>query len=127
MELYELPFVKIIKIDDDIAEVIVNDGVDYDMQMAEQYEKWITDNMADPCYIMVNRVNSYSYSFEVQQRLGSIRQIRAIALVAYTRTSHMAAKALSERLTLTPRDSRIFDNREDALQWLAQQRNQVSN
>lgn len=118
MELHELPFVKIIKLSNDIAEVIVNEGVEYTLEMVDQYHNWIADNMSDPCYILVNRLNSYSYTFEVQQKLGTLDQIRAIAFVTYTRTGKMAVEAMSRMPKTSHWNGRIFDNREDALQWL---------
>ena len=118
VELYELPFVKIIKLSDDIAEIIVNEGVDYDLDMVRQYHDWVRTHMADPCYILVNRLNSYSYTFEVQQQLDSLKQIKAIALVAYTRISKMSAQAVYKGTRLTPLNCEIFDNREEALHWL---------
>ena len=37
MNLYELPFAKIIILRDDIAEVMINEGVIMDLAMVEQY------------------------------------------------------------------------------------------
>lgn len=124
MDLYVLPFVKIIKLSEDIAEVIVNEGVEYTLEMAEQYHQWIRDNMAHPCYVLVNRLNSYSYTFPVQQRLGTIPEIRAIALVTYNRSSELAAESIQNIPKSRLWNSRIFKGRDDALLWLKQQRDQ---
>jgi hypothetical protein len=119
LELHELPHAKIIKHNDQIAEVIVNAGIDYDMEMVEIYERWIADNMDDPCYVMVNRINSYSLSFEAQQALGKIKQIKAIALVTYTRASALSSQASKRQWTqLNPLDCEIFDSPHKAMQWL---------
>lgn len=118
MELYELPHAKIIKHSDDIAEVIVNQGVDYDLVMVEAYHQWLRENMLSPCYIMVNRINSYSLTFAAQQKLAEIENIRAIALVTYTRSSKLASQILSQQWTLMPLDCEIFDSPMAALQWL---------
>jgi hypothetical protein len=118
VELYELPFVKLIKLGDDTLEVIVNEGVDYSVEMAAQYHAWVRSNMADPCFVMVNRINSYSYTYEVRQKLGSLEQIKAIAMVAYTRISQLSAESVLKGTRLTPLNSKIFNNREEALSWL---------
>lgn len=124
MELHELPFVKIIKLSDDIAEVIVNEGVEYNLDMVDEYHDWVEKNMANPCYMLVNKLNSYSYTFEVQQKLGTLEQIRAIAFVAYTRTGKLSLEALSRVPKTAHWNSKIFDNRNDALQWLETLRDQ---
>jgi len=124
MDLYELPFVKLINLGDDILEVIVNEGVDYTLEMVEEYHQWIRDHMATPCYILVNKLNSYSYTFEVQQRLGAIPEIRAIALVAYNRSGHLALEAMQEIPKVLPWNSKLFHDREMALLWLREQQAQ---
>lgn len=123
MDLHELPFAKIIKISDDIAEIIVNEGVDYSLDMVRIYQDWLHENMADPCYVMINRVNSYSLSFEAQQKLGAIEQIKATALVTYNRTSTISAQAFIKLSpNLTPLNSKVFHDRDSALAWLRAQR-----
>lgn len=121
MDLYELPHTKIIKLSDDVAEVIVNEGVEYDMKMVELYHQWIRDHMHHPCCILVNKVNSYTYSFEAQRKLATIPEIKAIALVVYSRASEVATESLVELPKSKPWNSKIFSDREKALQWLASQ------
>lgn len=124
MELFELPFLKIVKLKDDLIEVITNEGVELDTHMMEQYHDWIRQNLRHPCYILVNKINAYTYSFDVQRKLSTIPEVKAIALVVYTQASHLATESLLEMPRQTPWNSKIFNNRDEALQWLEQQRKQ---
>ena len=122
MEIFELSFVKIIKLDDDLAEVIVNEGVNYDLDMLNDYHDWIRQNMKHPCYILVNRINTYAYTFDAIQKLGTIEEIKAIGMVVYTRASKVAAETLREFPKNRPWNSQIFNSRDDALAWLSSER-----
>lgn len=122
MQIFEISFAKIIKLEEDLAEVIVNEGVDFDMDMVHEYHTWIQENMKHPCYMMINRINTYAYGFEVMQTLGTIEEIKAIAMVVYTRASEVAVAALREFPKERPWHSRIFNSRDGALQWLNNER-----
>ena len=122
MDLHQLSFGKIILLGDDLAEVIVDEGVEMDIEMVEEYHDWILNNLTAPCMLLINKINSYSYTFEAQRNLATPKEIKAMAVVSYTRISKKATKALSS----LPRDVKwnikIFGNREDALAWLNSQR-----
>lgn len=122
MEITELSFAKIIKLDADMAEVIVNDGIEYDMDMLEEYHAWICNNMQTPSCILVNKVNDYTYTFEVQRKLAAIPEIRAIAHLVYSRASKLATQAMIDLPKVAPWNTNIFHDRESALQWLQEQR-----
>ena len=124
MELYELSFVKLIKIRDDLVEVIVNDGIEYDEKMLGVYHGWLLKNMAHPCYVMVNKINDYTYTFDVQRAIGGLSEIGAIAQVVYSRGSEIAMESLLEISEKMPEKTRIFYNRDDALAWLDERKRQ---
>jgi len=118
MDLHELPFAKIIILHEDIAEVIVNDGVEMDLEMVDQYHGFLLSHLKSPFSLLVNKINSYAYSFNAQKKLATLKEINLMAVVTYDRI----AKASTERLAAFPRDIdwnvKIFSSREDALSWL---------
>lgn len=118
MDLHELPFAKIIILRDDIAEVMVDDGVQMDKAMVEQYHEFLLSHLRAPFSLLVNKVNSYTYDFYAQEKLATLKEINAIAVVAYNRVT----KITTETLASYPRDVewnlRIFSNRDEALAWL---------
>ena len=118
MDLHELPFAKIIILRDDIAEVMINDGVIMDIAMVEQYHDFLLSHLHAPFSLLVNKVNSYTYDFDAQEKLGTLKEINAMAVVAYNRVT----KITTETLASFPRDVkwnlRIFSDRDEALAWL---------
>jgi len=118
MDLHELPFAKIIILDDNIAEVMVNDGVIMDVEMVDQYHDFLLSHLHPPFSLLINKVNSYTYDFDAQNKLATLKEINAMAVVAYNRTT----KLTTESLASYPRDVKwnlnIFSNRDDALAWL---------
>ncbi len=118
MDLHDLPFAKIIILRDDIAEVMINDGVIMDMAMVEQYHDFLLSHLRAPFSLLVNKVNSYTYDFDAQEKLATLKEINAMAVVAYNRVT----KITTETLASFPRDVkwnlRIFSDRDEALAWL---------
>jgi len=118
MDLHELPFAKIIILSEDIAEVIINDGVEMNTDMVDQYHDFLLSHLHAPFALLVNKVNSYSYNFEAQQNLATLKEINAMAVVSYNRSTTLATK----NLAAFPRNEKwnisIFSSRDEALSWL---------
>ncbi len=118
MDLYELPFAKIILLRDDIAEVIVNEGVQMDVGMVEQYHEFLRTHLRAPFSVLVNKINAYTYDFEAQQKLATIEEMTKIAVVIYNDIS----KRVAENLAVIPRpktwNMQTFTDRDSALAWL---------
>ena len=118
MDLYDLSFAKIIVLRDDIAEVMIDDGVEMDIGMVKQYHDFLLTHLRAPFSLLVNKVNAYTYTFEAQEKLATLKEINAMAVVAYNRVTRIT----TETLASFPRDVQwnleIFSNREDALSWL---------
>jgi hypothetical protein len=118
MDLYELSFAKIIILDDNIAEVVVNEGVTMDVEMVEQYHEFLLSHLRAPFSLLINKVNSYTYDFDAQNKLATLKEINAMAVVAYNQITRL----ITESLASYPREVRwnlkVFSNRDEALAWL---------
>lgn len=118
MDLHELPFAKIIILREDIAEVMIDEGVQMNKEMVEQYHDFLLSHLRAPFSLLINKVNSYTYDFYAQEKLGTLKEINAMAVVAYNRVTRLT----TETLASYPRDVewnlRIFPNRDEALAWL---------
>jgi len=121
MDLYELPFAKIIILRDDIAEVMINDGVEMNVGMVEQYHSFLLSHLQAPFSLLINKVNSYTYDFHAQEELATLKEIKAMAVIANNRVT----KITTETLASFPRDVewnlKIFSNRDEAMAWLFSQ------
>ncbi len=127
MDLHELPFAKIIILRDDIAEVMINDGVRMNEEMVEQYHDFLLSHLRAPFSLLINKINSYTYDFHAQENLATLKEINAMAVVAYNRVT----KITTETLASYPRDVKwnleIFSNRDDALAWLLSEQGETGN
>ena len=121
MDLFELPFAKIIILRDDLAEVMINDGIQMNMAMVEKYHSFLLSHLKPPFSLLINKINSYSYDFDAQEHLATLDEINAMAVVVYNRVS----KITTETLASFPRDVKwnlkIFPDRDEALAWLLTQ------
>jgi len=118
MDLHDLPFAKIIILRDDIAEVMINDGVKMDMAMVEQYHDFLLSHLRAPFSLLVNKVNSYTYDFDAQEKLATLTEIKAMAVVAYNRVTAITTETLASYPRNVKWNLRIFSNRDEALAWL---------
>ena len=118
MEKYDLPFAKIIVLSDDLAEVIINDGIDMDLAMVNEYHKFLLSHLKAPFSLLINKINSYSYNGEAQEKIATLKEINSMAVVSYKNSTTVT----TQDLVSFPRDVEwnleIFSNREDALGWL---------
>jgi len=118
MDLYELDFAKILLLREDIAEVIINSGVEMDEAMVDRYHEFLTSHLRAPFALLINKVNPYSYTFPAQQKLATIEQIQAMAVVVYNHTAKLSTESLANQARGKFWNLRIFDDRQQALDWL---------
>jgi hypothetical protein len=118
MKEYSLNFGKIIIIDENIAEVIVDDGVEMGLQHVDEYQQFLLNHMQTPFGLLVNKVNSYSYTFEAQMKIGTLPEIKAIGIVVYTNAAEQATSYLYKIHEHDKWNLRLFSGRKEALLWL---------
>ena len=126
MDLHELPFAKIIILREDIAEVIVNDGVEMDAGMVEQYHDFLLSHLHAPFSLLVNKINAYTYDFSAQEKLAALKEINAMAVIAY----RLVTEISTETVAAFPREIKwnlkIFSNRDEAFAWLVYEQHRLS-
>jgi hypothetical protein len=125
MQRYRLSFCNAIKLGDDIAELIVDEGVEFNLARVDEYHAWIAGHLQSPYLLLVNKLNAYNYDFASQIRIGTLPGIKAVGFVVYSKISKLGTQVMLSM----PRDAnwvyRIFDNRDEALNWLERQRETV--
>ena len=118
MDAFVLPFAKINLLREDLAEVMVNEGVEMDETMVDQYHDFLLSHLRAPFSLLINKVNAYSYNFAAQQKLATLDEINAMGVVAYTRITRIS----TETLSIIPRsvewNLKVFSLRDEALAWL---------
>lgn len=118
MNVHRLSFATITILADDLAEVVVDHGVDMSEAMVNEYHAFLRSHLSAPFSLLINKINSYSYDFAAQESLASIPEIERMAVVAYKQTTANVTRLL----TTIPRQYawrlEIFSDRDAALAWL---------
>ena len=115
---HKLSFGEITLLQADIAEVVVNEGEELNIEKVAEYHEFLLNKMKFPFSLLINILNYYSYNFEAQQFIGSLSQINAIAFVAYNKISKDIIKSVIKVPKEIPWNIKIFKEREAALKWL---------
>lgn len=118
MKICNLSFGKIIILNKNLAEVIVNEGVIIDEVMIDEYHDALLNSLEAPFSLIINKKHSYTYTFPAQKLIANLKEIKAMAVVAQTSGSVMS----TETLINVNRDSKwnikLFNKREEAESWL---------
>ncbi len=119
MKVFKLSFATINIIHDCLAEVIINDGVEMNVAMVEAYHNFLLDHLTPPFSLLVNKINPYSYTFEAQVEIASLKEIDHMAVVIYNSSSKMATNILIQLNKTHDWNIELFNNREEAMDWLS--------
>jgi hypothetical protein len=123
MDSYNLSFAEIAILRTDIAEVIINEGIEMNVAMVKEYHDFLLAHLNTPFALLINKINAYSYNFEAQLELATLNEINAMAVVTYNKN----ASATTHYLSTLPRKVKWnmsqFTNRTEALDWLEQEQN----
>jgi len=68
---------------DNIAEVLIDDNIEVSIEMVEESDEFLCSIFKDNFGVLVNKINTYYYTFEAQLTMGSIDPMAAIASVNY--------------------------------------------
>lgn len=117
-ENYILSFGRIIKLQDNLAEVIVNKDVEFNTAMIDEYHTWLLENLSAPFALLINKINPYTYTFDAQLNIANLPGIRAMAILAYSRVTEESTNVLISMPRKNKWNVRQFHLRANALSWL---------
>jgi len=120
MKVYTLSFCSISLINSNLAEVIVDEGIVFDELMVDQYHDFLLNNLDAPFSLLINKRNSYTYTFEAQKIISNLNEVKAIAIVTKVRGSKLSIKTLMHLNSKMNEVAQLFDTRAAALNWLKQ-------
>ncbi|KAA5824111.1 hypothetical protein FPF71_10880 [Algibacter amylolyticus] len=118
MSIFKLSFGSIIIIQNNLAEVIVNQGVVMDDTLVDEYHKFVLNHLMAPCGLLVNKKNSYTYTFSAQKRICNLKEIEHMAVVTQTSGGVMSTQTLLNVSGSIHKTTKLFEDREEALIWL---------
>ena len=118
MTSHRLSFGEIIILKENLAEVIVDDGVEMDMDMVEEYHDFLLSYLSKPILLLVNKKHSYSYTGEAQLNIADLEEIKAIGVVSYSKPAMSSTTLLNSIPREHPWTLKLFDDKKTALHWL---------
>lgn len=101
-----------------VAEVVINDGIEINDTMLDDYHGALERSYSGDFGLLVNKKHQYTYSFSAQQRIASLPNIKAIAIVVYRRSTEIATQTLLNIKREHNWKVKTFYDRDEALNWL---------
>jgi len=115
----KLSFCSLTRLPGGIVEVEPNEGIEIDLPMAEELDRTMLAMMGDRFSILVNKVNSYSVTFDAQLVIGTLDAVEATAVVVYDSFGEMATQQIK---VMTEEEGEkkinIFFDKAQAISWL---------
>jgi len=122
MEKYRLSFCTVNIMADNIAEVIIDDNIEVSMEMVEEHDKFLCSMFRGDFGVLVNKINTYSYSLEAKLIMGSLVRMKAIASVFYSSQGMQSTQNIMEKRAMDSLNLKLFSGYElgwqQAYDWL---------
>lgn len=118
MNSYKLSFGTISILQNNLAEVVVNEGFRMDVVSVDEFHDFILNNLEAPVGLLINKKHSYSYTFKAQKTIIQLDEIKSTAVLAQTSGAVMSTETLININGHIYKNISIFQQREAALHWL---------
>lgn len=118
MKICNLSFGKIVVLNKNLAEVIVDEGILFDEVMVDEYHDFLLTNLSVPFSLLINKKHSYSYTFGAQKKIVHLDEIKSMAVVVHTSGGVMSTETLINVNGNVFRNIKLFQERDQALAWL---------
>ena len=118
MKNYEMSFGTIIKLSNNLAEIVVDDGVEMNLAQVKEYHNFLLNNLKAPFCLLINRKHSYTYTFEAQKTIVNFDKIKKLAVLLNTQGGLMSSETLLSLNANLNWEISWFSKREDAFAWL---------
>ena len=109
-------------ISSNIAEIVINHGIEISLEVMEEYETLMNKHFTDHYATLINRINNYSYAYEVLLCIGSIKNLKAVAVINYGIENKQQAKDISAVHHVDNLNIKLFSGlelgRDNAIDWL---------
>ena len=109
-------------LESNIAEVIVDSGVELSIEMVEELDNYLKSFYPHDFALLVNKKNKYTYTYEAQLCLASLEHQRALAILYHDLQNEHIPPLLSQRVALDNINVKIFPatklGQNSAINWL---------
>ncbi|WP_242202552.1 hypothetical protein [Aestuariivivens insulae] len=121
MKNFRLSFGEIKILNQNLAEVIVDEGVLFDEVMVDEYHDFLLNTLNPPFSLLVNKKYSYAYTFQAQKCIANLKEIKAMAVLVSTPGAELSTKTLINVNGNYMWNIELFNDRAEALKWLRAQ------
>ena len=121
MKTYNLSFGVITLLKANLAEVVIDEGIVFDMKMVKEYHAFLIEKLEVPISLLINKKHSYTYTFEAQKSIVNKDIVKSMAVVTHAYVSKLATDVLINMNRDNGWNIAMFKSREDALGWLEKQ------
>jgi len=119
---HKLSFGYVNILSENIAEIIVDEGVEITLEMTEECDDFLAQKFAGDLGILVHRINNYSFTYEAQLTVASYEKIKAMAVVAYSQQGEQLTRELLDKRAMDGWNLKSFSGLElgwqQAYDWL---------
>ena len=115
---YRLPFCSLNRLSDKIVEVRIDEGIEISLAMVTELHRQLLVIMGSSFGVLVDKVHSYSMSFEAQQAVAALPEIVATAALVYNSAGEMATQQVQVMREDQEKPLAIFHDRDGAVKWL---------
>ena len=127
---HRLSFASVKLINPNIAEVIVDAGVNISIEMVEEYEALLGQLFHDDFALIVNKINPYDYAYEAKLSIGSHEKLKAIAVIYYNKNAEKIASEIANLRQIDGWNVRFYSGLElgwqEGVNWLEEELKQTS-
>ena len=113
-----LAFCQLTRLPGGIIEIIPDEGVEIDLAMVEELDASLMAAMGASFAILVDKVNSYSMTFDAQMKIGLLQGVQATAVVVYNSAGEMGTEQIKAMTDGEEKKIEIFFERSHAISWL---------
>jgi len=122
MNKYQLSFAKINILNEQVAEVIVNQDVLISLEMSEEYDRALAEIFSNNFALLVNKINQYDFSFEAKLSMASHDNLKAIAVITYDNKSKKSVEEIAAMRQIDGWNVKVFNGLDlgwqEGLDWL---------
>lgn len=126
MKSYKLSFGEITILKSNLAEVVVNDGVEMDLPKVAEYHDFLLSTLRAPFSLLINKKYSYSYNFEAQRVISDLSGLDRVAVLVSDVGGLMSTETLINLNKNASWNLKTFRVKENAMNWLLACKKEVS-
>jgi len=123
----QLSFATLTLLSDEIAEIIIDDGIEVSIEMLEECDEFLHKNLKGKYALLFNKINHYTFAFEAKMIIASSEHLQALAVVVYNADAQNSVEELQALREIDGLNIQVFSGLQlgwqKAHEWLQDELN----